>query len=95
MSTRKNRDCPKGYIWRRGYTRKFRQSIKSSGFTVRRRGKLITVHPKSNAIYVAPGCIKDRGLRRQETEKNNTVCETAPLAHHSSLLLLLSFLFSV
>jgi hypothetical protein len=71
MSTRKNRDCPKGYIWRRGYTRKFRQSIKSSGFTVRRRGKLITVHPKSNAIYVAPGCIKDRGLRRQETEKNN------------------------
>ena len=63
MSTRKHiTSCPKGYILRKGYTRKFRQSITSSGFTVRRKGKLITVHPKSNAIIVPPGCIKDRAL---------------------------------
>ena len=69
MSTRKHiTSCPKGYILRKGYTRKFRQSITSSGFTVRRKGKLITVHPKSTAIIVPPGCIKDRTL---QSNKNN------------------------
>jgi hypothetical protein len=62
MSTRKNNGCPQGYILRRGYTRKFRPSVKSTGFTVRRKGTVYTVRPKANTIRVPASCIKNRGL---------------------------------
>lgn len=55
-------ECPKGFILRSGYTRKFRPSVKASGFTVRRKGKVYTVRPKANTIKVAASCIKNRGL---------------------------------
>ncbi len=61
MDTRKN-DCPKGYIMRKGYTRRFRPSVKETGFTVRRKGTVYTVRPKVNTIKVSSGCIKNRGL---------------------------------
>jgi hypothetical protein len=61
MSTRKN-NCPQGYIKRKGYTRRFRPNVKESGFTVRRKGKVYTVRPKANSIYVESSCIKNRGL---------------------------------
>ena len=51
-------NCPKGYTLRRGYTRKFRASVKVTGFTVRRKGKLITVHPTANAVRVNAQCVK-------------------------------------
>lgn len=60
-TTRRN-GCPKGYITRKGYTRKYRTSIAKSGFTVRRKGKLYTIRPKVTSIHVPAGCIKDRGL---------------------------------
>ena len=62
MSTQKNSGCPKGYIMRRGYTRKFRASVKTTGFTVRRKGTVYTVRPKVNTVRVPPACIKNRGL---------------------------------
>ena len=55
-------NCPKGFIYRKGYTRKFRNTVKREGFTVRRRGKVFTVRPKKNSTYVPPGCIRNRGL---------------------------------
>jgi hypothetical protein len=55
-------DCPKGYILRSGYTRKFRPSVKASGFTVRRKGTTYTVRPKANTIKVDATCVKNRGL---------------------------------
>ena len=61
-------ECPKGYRLRKGYTRRFRQSIASSGYTVRRKGKVITVHPTTDAIHVPSGCIKERA----HTKKGNT-----------------------
>ena len=61
MSTRRN-GCPKGHILRRGYTRKFRPSVKASGFTVRRKGTVYTVRPTANTIRVPAACIQDRGL---------------------------------
>jgi hypothetical protein len=61
MATRKN-NCPPGYIKRKGYTRRFRPNVKESGFTVRRKGKVYTVRPKANSIYVDAACIKNRGL---------------------------------
>ena len=60
-STRKNITCPPGTVKRKGYTRKFRQSITQSGFTVRRKGKVYTVRPKTNAIHVPSSCVKVRG----------------------------------
>jgi hypothetical protein len=62
MYTRKNNGCPSGYVLRKGYTRKFRPSVKSTGFTVRRKGTVYTVRPKVNTIRVPPSCIKNRGL---------------------------------
>jgi hypothetical protein len=62
MATRKNNGCPKGYILRRSYTRRFRPSVKSTGFTVRRKGTVYTVHPKANTIRVPAACIVNRGL---------------------------------
>jgi hypothetical protein len=62
MVSLKNNSCPKGYILRKGYTRTFRQSIATSGYTVRRKGKVYTVRPKVSTIKVKPACIKDRGL---------------------------------
>jgi hypothetical protein len=47
---------------RRGYTRKFRASVKTTGFTVRRKGTVYTVRPKVNTVRVPPACIKNRGL---------------------------------
>ncbi len=62
MATHKNNGCPKGYIMRKGYTRRFRPSVKATGFTVRRKGKVFTVRPKVNTITVPAACIKNRGL---------------------------------
>lgn len=62
MNSQKNIECPKGYILRKGYTRKFRPNVKSTGFTVRRKGKTFTVYPKAEEIRVPSGCIKNRGL---------------------------------
>jgi hypothetical protein len=55
-------DCPKRFILRSGYTRKFRPSVKASGFTVRRKGTTYTVRPKVNTIKVNASCVKNRGL---------------------------------
>lgn len=61
-STRRNGNCPPGYILRKGYTRKYRSAVAQSGFTVRRKGKLYTIRPTSRSIHVPASCIKDRGL---------------------------------
>jgi len=59
--TRKNIQCPSGTVPRKGYTRKFRQSIATSGYTVRRKGKMYTVRPKKNEVHVPASCITPRG----------------------------------
>ena len=58
MSTPIN--CPEGYKLRKGYTRKFRNSIVSTGYTVRRKGKLYTAKPKTGEVHIAAKCIKNR-----------------------------------
>jgi hypothetical protein len=60
--TNTNKNCPNGYIKRKGYTRKYTSNVKNLGFTVRRKGKTFVVHPKASAMYVKPACIKNRGL---------------------------------
>jgi hypothetical protein len=53
-----NIECPEGYRKRKGYTRTFRSTIKNSGYTVRRKGKLYTVRPKVQQVTVPAGCVK-------------------------------------
>jgi len=50
--------CPNGYVMRKGYTRKFTNNITRSGYTVRRKGKLYTFHPKVSSVKVQPQCVK-------------------------------------
>lgn len=57
-----SKDCPAGYILRKGYTRKFKNATRKLGFTVRRNHKVFTVRPKANSVHVPAACIKDRGL---------------------------------
>ena len=55
--------CPKGYIRRKGYTRKFKNTTKNLGYTRKTKsGEVIIVHPTKGEIQVASTCIKDRGL---------------------------------
>ena len=53
--------CPPGQIRRRGYTRKFKNSVKKTGYTVRRGGKTYIVKPTKAETHVASTCIKDLG----------------------------------
>jgi hypothetical protein len=56
-------NCPTGYKLRKSYTRKFRNSIVSTGYTVRRKGKLYTAKPKTGAVHVPAKCIKNRTVK--------------------------------
>jgi Family of unknown function (DUF5771) len=62
------KECPDGYRSRKSYTRKFRNSITRTGFTVRRKGKLFTVRPTNKSVHVPASCIKIRN----ETARNNS-----------------------
>ena len=53
--------CPPGQIRRRGYTRKFKNSVRKAGYTVRRKGKTYVVKPTKTETRVASTCIKDAG----------------------------------
>ena len=55
--------CPKGYITRRGYVRRFAPDIINKGYTVHKKnGKAYRIYPERSSVYVKPSCIKDLGL---------------------------------
>jgi len=55
---RNNTTCKNGYIYRKSYTRKVSNAVANSGYTVRRKGKLFTVHPTQNPVYIPSSCVK-------------------------------------
>ena len=55
--------CPPGYHLREGYTRKYGKNLQSTGFAVRRKGKLFVVRPKGNSIRVSSSCVKNKGKK--------------------------------
>ena len=59
--------CPTGYHSRKSYTRKFRRSITSSGFTVRRKGQVYTAHPSDKPVHVPASCIKNHATSLRST----------------------------
>jgi hypothetical protein len=64
-----NIECPEGYVKRKGYTRKFSSSVKQSGYTVRRKGKLYTVQPKVQEVVVPARCVKKRNVTMKSMRK--------------------------
>ena len=64
-----NIQCPEGYIKRKGYTRKFSSSVKQSGYTVRRKGKLYTIQPKVQQVNVPASCVKKRNVTMKSMGK--------------------------
>jgi hypothetical protein len=56
------RHCPKGYIMRAPYKRKFSQTTKHSGYNVHRGRVTYRVYPKASSVLVKASCVKDRGL---------------------------------
>ena len=55
--------CPKGYILRKAYVRKYTTAIKDKGYTVHRGNKTFRAYPSSGSTIVKASCIKDRGLK--------------------------------
>lgn len=54
--------CPKGYILRAPYKRKFSSTVKKQGFNAKRGGKTVRIYPKANSVVVKAQCVKDLGL---------------------------------
>jgi hypothetical protein len=54
--------CPPGYLLRKGYVRRFHNTVRNRGYTVKRGDTVFRVYPKANQVEVKASCIKDRGL---------------------------------
>lgn len=57
--TPSTRRCPKGYVYRKGYTRKFHKRTRRAGYYVRRKdGTRYKIFPKTKTATVKASCIK-------------------------------------
>jgi hypothetical protein len=62
MKTLARNACPPGMIERKGYVRKYSNTVLKRGFTVRRNnGKVYRVNPKNKSMRVNASCIKNTG----------------------------------
>lgn len=57
-----NKACPRGYLLRKPYVRRFQSSTRRSGYQVKRGNKTYRAYPKKNHTVVKASCIKDVGL---------------------------------
>ena len=54
--------CPKGYIARASYARRYTTSVRQKGYTVKKAsGTTYKVYPKNETLYVPAACVKDLG----------------------------------
>jgi hypothetical protein len=88
--------CPKGYILRKAYVRKYSTGVRDKGFTVRRGDKTYRAYPSSSSTVVKASCIRDRGkegkgpqvigpLRRGELLKHGYTYRKSTDERHSAL----------
>ena len=57
--------CPVGEIQRKGYVRKYSNTVRKDGYEVRRPdGQTYRVRPGKNEVYVGPSCVRDTGKRQ-------------------------------
>jgi hypothetical protein len=57
-SPAKTRKCPPGKIYRKGFYRKYSNTVKREGYVVQRQGKAVRVYPKGDAQYVGSVCVE-------------------------------------
>ena len=57
-----NKACPRGYLLRKPYVRKYQSTTKKTGFEVKRGNKTYRVYPTQDKTLVKATCIKDLGL---------------------------------
>ena len=88
--------CPKGYILRKAYVRKYTTGIREKGYTVHRGDQTFRAYPSSEAAIVKAACIKDRGkegkgpqeigpLRRGELLKHGYTYRKSSSERHLAL----------
>lgn len=55
------RKCPKGQVYRKGYTRKFHTKTRVQGYVVQKKdGTRYKIFPKQKAARVKPSCVKEK-----------------------------------
>jgi hypothetical protein len=54
--------CPKGYVLRAAYARRYTTAIREQGYTVKKAsGTTYKVYPKNETLYVPAACVRDLG----------------------------------
>ena len=83
MKTLARNVCPRGMIERKAYVRKYSNTVRKAGFTVKRAtGTTYRVHPKANAATVKSKCIKNTGKPGQGVPKSIGPLRKGELAKH-------------
>ena len=62
--------CPEGQVLRKGYTRRFKNSILQRGYSVTRRGKKYVIKPETQEVRVRSSCVgkkKPTSIKRSHT----------------------------
>ena len=54
-----DKECPPGYILRKPYYKKFKNTVKQQGYLVQRKGQLVRVKPQKNRVLVKAACVKN------------------------------------
>jgi hypothetical protein len=54
-----NKECPSGYILRKPYYKKFKNTTKQQGYLVQRKGQLVRVKPQKNRVLVKASCVRN------------------------------------
>ena len=67
-SPAKTRKCPPGKVYRKGFYRKYSNTVKREGYLVKRGGKDVRVYPTSDAQYVSSMCVE--GMEPVATPKS-------------------------
>ena len=83
MRTLARNVCPRGMIERKAYVRKYSNTVRKRGFTVKRAtGTSYRVHPKANAATVKSKCIKNTGKPEKGIPKSIGPLRKGELAKH-------------
>lgn len=74
--------CPKGYVYRKAYTRRFHTKTRVKGFSVQRKdGTRYKIYPKQKTATVKASCIREKTTERRGRPhvKRTQIASTSPL----------------
>lgn len=54
----KTRKCPSDKFYRKGFYRKYSNTVKREGFLTKRQGKTVRIYPKGDAQYIQSACVE-------------------------------------